>query len=424
LLDFAHAAESDPEQFLRQQADFLAGTGMVLDPSEVFGRFARLFESAGRVELRAPGSVAESERILFVANGNVPTLQLSFEKPLAPLVDRGEVSTRLLTEQQLEALRESSIDGLLNQYSPSAIVFCRYSGPSYQPIVEWARREQVPIIYHIDDDLLGVPKDIGERKFAIHNAPERRAAVTGLLNAADLVYASTPRLKAKLLGYFPRIPVVSGDVYCSGNVLRRPAPRAECRVGYMASADHAHNLEMVLPAIERLLDRHDHVRFELFGSIPVPDRLRHFGDRISTVPPVKNYGNFLNEFADSGWDIGICPLTPIDFNLMKANTKWVEYTSVGAAVVASRDTVYDECCADGCGMLADSVEEWFSALDLLVMDVDERLATVERAQVKLERDYSLARLRKQVLGVIALAHRAIRPDGLGKERKRKQEFVG
>jgi hypothetical protein len=280
------------------------------------------------------------------------------------------------------------------------------------------------VIYHIDDDLLGVPRDIGDRKFAIHNAPQRRTAVSELLNSADLVYTSTQRLKSRLLGYFPAIPVVSGDIYCSSNVLRRAATGEGCRVGYMASADHSHNLEMILPAIERLLKEHSQVRFELFGSIPVPDCLLQFGDRISTVPPVKNYGNFLNEFADSGWDIGICPLAPIDFNLMKANTKWVEYTAIGAAVVASRDTVYDECCADGCGILADTVEEWFSALDLLVTDVGERLATVERAQVKLERDYSPARLRKQVLSMIALAHRAIRPDGAGNEPKRKQEFVG
>jgi glycosyltransferase involved in cell wall biosynthesis len=185
----------------------------------------------------------------------------------------------------------------------------------------------------------------------------------------------------------------------------------------MASADHAHNLEMILPAIERLLDRNDHVRFELFGSIPVPDCLLRFGERVSTAPPIKNYGSFLKKFADSGWDIGICPLSPIGFNFMKANTKWVEYTAIGAAVVASRGTVYDDCRSDGCGILADTVEEWFSALDLLINNVDERLATVERAQAKLERDYSVARLRGQVLEVIAQAHGVVRARLSGDRRE-------
>jgi hypothetical protein len=56
------------------------------------------------MEVRPPGAAAERERILFVANANVPTLQLSFDKPLAPLVGRGEVATQLLTERELKAL--------------------------------------------------------------------------------------------------------------------------------------------------------------------------------------------------------------------------------------------------------------------------------------------------------------------------------
>jgi hypothetical protein len=179
-------------------------------------------------------------------------------------------------------------------------------------------------------------------------------------------------------------------------------------VGYTASADHAHNLEMILPAIEMLLERNPQVQFALFGSIPVPGSLKRFGDRITTAPAVADYDCFLNELAKGEWDVGICPLAPIDFNMMKANTKWVEYTAVGAAVVASRGTVYDDCCAGGCGILADSVDEWFSALNLLVNDVDERIATVQRAQAKLEQEYSIAGLREQVFNVVAQAFGALR----------------
>jgi glycosyltransferase involved in cell wall biosynthesis len=227
--------------------------------------------------------------------------------------------------------------------------------------------------------------------------------VKQLLNSADLIYASTGRLKERLQGYFPRQPIYAGEIYCSSPVLRAPNRSRARKLGYMASADHAHNLEMVLPAIERLLECNPDVRFETFGSIPLADRLKRFGDRVGSIPPVVNYDQFLNEFAEAGWDIGICPLVPIDFNLMKANTKWVEYTAAGAAVVASRGPVYDQCCDGGCGILADGVDEWFTALDLLVNNVEERVATVERAQARLAREYNMASLREQVLGVLAQA---------------------
>ena len=412
-VDFANRASKDPEPFLTVQDDFLRATGMPLAPQEVFRRYSELFRTARRMEVRPAGSVPEKERILFVVNAAVPTLQLSFQKPLASMVGRGELTTELLTEQHIRDELETSASGpealafQLDGFDPSVIIFCRYSGPGSSSIVEWARKERVPVIYHIDDDLLAVPPDIGERKFAMHNSADRTGAIRSLLTSADLVYASTERLQARLLDYYPSLPVVAGKIYCSGSVLQRPKNRPARKVGYMASADHAHNLEMVLPAIARLLDRNPEIIFELFGSIPIPGALERFGERISTAPPVADYTQFLTEFAKCEWDVGICPLTPIDFNLMKADTKWVEYTSAGAAVVASRNTVYDDCCDDGCGILADGVDEWFEALESLVHDDRLRVDMVHQAQAKLERDYNIGRLRDQVFQVIGCAREAV-----------------
>ncbi|MBC2651536.1 glycosyltransferase family protein [Novosphingobium aerophilum] len=404
-LDFATSAQADPAPYLERQQLFLKRSGMPLDPADVFARYSEIFTAANRLRLANPGAARERERILFVANGNVPTLQLSFEKPLAAAVARGELVTCLITEPELRANMETgTLDAWLSttlaSFDPTQIVFCRYSGPGGAQIIDWARAEQVPVLYHIDDDLLAIPKDIGERKHALHNAPERLEAVRLLLGAADLVYVSTEALKMRLAEQVPDAQLQAGAIYCSGNVIRRPVPGPARKVGYMASADHAHNLTMIMPAIVSLLDRNPEVVFELFGSIPCPPELERFGKRISTAPPIANYEHFLQEFARLEWDIGICPLTPIPFNLMKANTKWVEYTSAGAAVVASRGGVYDECCADGAGRLAGTTEEWLEALELLVRDEGARLAQVKHAQQKLEESYSLSQLREQVLAIL------------------------
>ena len=39
-----------------------------------------------------------AKRILFVANGFIPTLQLSFFVPLQPLIESGEIVCSVLTE--------------------------------------------------------------------------------------------------------------------------------------------------------------------------------------------------------------------------------------------------------------------------------------------------------------------------------------
>jgi hypothetical protein len=399
--DFSRAAIEDPAPFLARQHLFLERSGMPLDPAVVFARYAQIFKSANRLLKANPYAGRETARILFVANGNVPTLQLSFEKPLASKVATGEIVTRLITEPEVRAALEgeggaSALSVLLSDFDPTLIVFCRYSGPGAPQMLEWVRSEGLPVMFHIDDDLLAIPQEIGERKFALHNSPERLETIRSLLDSADLVYVSTEALQARLAEYGPKAPLRAGRIYCSGQVIRRPSPGPARKVGYMASADHAHNLAMILPAIETLLDRHSQVTFELFGSIPRPPQLARFGERVSTAPPIANYENFLEEFSHFGWDIGLCPLNPIPFNLMKANTKWVEYSCVGAAVVASRGGVYDTCCADGAGLLAGSVDEWLEALERLVLDDDTRIAQVERAQQKLRTEYNLAQLRDQV----------------------------
>jgi hypothetical protein len=286
----------------------------------------------------------------------------------------------------------------IRSFAPDIMVFCRYGGPYEDLFLEYADQEDIPTIYHIDDDLLNVPASIGEKKAMIHNAPERLFALEHLLQSCDLVYCSTQKLQQQLKTLGIRTPVRAGEIYCPGHIIAPAELRPVQRIGYMASADHAQNLEMMLPAIIEILRRHPTLEFELFGSIPTPPELAQFHERVTRSPPVTNYGRFLEEFAKREWDIGICPLRPIHFNMMKANTKWVEYTSIGAAVVASADTVYNGCVSNGCGFLAKDIAEWLVAFEML-LDPELRYARVKTAQYKLRQDYTINRLLEQVIDV-------------------------
>jgi glycosyltransferase involved in cell wall biosynthesis len=357
---------------------------------------------------RAKTRSREKERILFIANDYGPTLQLSFIKPLAPILESGELTIDVATVGQMKlnskvgALTHSKdkwIADRLNNFKPTLLVFSRYNGPSIELIMKWAREARVPVLFHIDDDLLSVPREIGLEKYAYHNEPGKLAALRHLLDNSDLVYASTPRLKERFEALDTKAPIVAGEIYCSGRIIVPASERPVRKIGYMASADHAHNLEMILPAIVQLLRRNPNVKFELFGSIPKLEALEKFGDRIVKTRPVADYETFLEKLAKLEWDIGICPLTRINFNLMKANTKWVEYTSVGTAVIASRGTAYDDCCANGCGILATTPAEWLAAFEKLINDPHERFEQVRRAQARLVQEYSVDRLRAQVLDI-------------------------
>ncbi|WP_164738547.1 glycosyltransferase family protein [Aquabacter cavernae] len=361
-------------------------------------------------EVRAKKEPRLTRRVMFISPSFLPTLQIFFVKPLADVVAAGELHYALLAEDHLKQNKltpPQALDYFINgltDFEPDLIVFCRYGGPHVDAMIDWARIHNIPILFHIDDDLLNVPLEFGAQKHAYHNGPRRLATLRTLLNKADLVYCSTENLKSRMVELGAKAPIISGAICGSGTIIAPAELRPVTRVGYMGF-DHAHDLEMVLPPFVQVLRRHPHLTFELFGSIPKPAELEEFGDRIVIVPPVRNYAEFLDAFAARKWDIGICPLVRTTFNLVKANTKWVEYTSVGAAVVASRGTVYDECCADGCGLLAETPDEWFAALDSLAGDPAARFAQVQRAQNKVVNAYSPDMLRQQVLDIFAETQR-------------------
>ena len=350
-------------------------------------------------------------RVLFVANAFIPTLQLSFLKPLRPLVEADAVVTELLTEQQMKEafgkeLRGDAADAWslkkVAAFRPDLIVFCRYSGPHVESLLRHARKRGIATIFHVDDDLQNVPREIGQAKYEFHNHPTRLSAVQALLDGTDLVYCSTLALLRRLRdrGLEERRSM-AGRIYCSGEALAGPPQGQPLKIGYMGF-DHAHDFQLALPALVRVLDDHADVRFELFGSIPRPPELERFGDRVTTLPPVPDYQQFMATFASLGWAIGICPLADTPFNEVKANTKWVEYTSVGAAVVATKGAVYDDCCADGCGLLVENDEAaWTAALQSVVRSPQKPQALVHAAQQRLEERYSPAALRQQVLQVFA-----------------------
>lgn len=385
------------------------------------GRMRRAFARAtGRVPVQrfaSPRSPAGALRVMYVANSFIPTLQRSFVKPLQTLVDKGEVAAELLSEQQMKDLFGKSVRSEQAQtwvrkriadFQPDILLFCRYSGPQVEMMLDIAREEGIATILHIDDDLLNVPKEIGQAKYEFHNHPARLATVRTLLARADLVYCSTAGLLERMRAQCLDQRGIVGNIYCSGEVLS-PAPQTgPLKIGYMGF-DHAHDFQLALPSLVRVLDEHPQVQFELFGSIPKPAELERFGRRVTVIPPVPDYQQFMAKFASLGWAIGICPLADTPFNAVKANTKWVEYTAIGAAVIATAGTVYDDCCSQGCGVLVDGEAGWYEAIDGLVRDAGERTRLVQRAQDRLRSDYSVDALRKQVMAVFSRARHASQP---------------
>jgi glycosyltransferase involved in cell wall biosynthesis len=182
----------------------------------------------------------------------------------------------------------------------------------------------------------------------------------------------------------------------------RAEKRPVRKIGYMGF-DKTRDLNLILPQLIQFLDERPDITFELMGSFLLPEELLGLGDRVKLLEPVRPYSAFLEYFATLGWDIGLAPLGDTPFNRVKTNTKWVEYTMAGAAVIATADMAYDECCADDCGVLVTNPDNWLQALRTLSANEEERYRIAANAQRKLVDLYSPEKLRRQVLSTFEQA---------------------
>jgi len=297
------------------------------------------------------------------------------------------------------------LEDLLPAAVPDVLVLSRLTSARGADLVDWARARNVPLVFHIDDDLLDVPAELGQEKSAHYRDPARLMHLRHNMDASDLVYASTGPLAERLRGHGITSPILPGRIYCSVDAgsIREPMPTSSPTIGYMGTGGHAGDLSLVLPVIEQLMDAMPSLRFELFGSIPTPDGLTRFGARVRHHPPVRDYDQFVARLRAMGWWIGIAPLEDHPFNRCKADTKWVEYSLAGMAVVASDLPVYHRACADGAGFLARTQDDWMRHLMRLLSEPALRSATIATAHRRLAADYAHAALRRQALEVFAAA---------------------
>ena len=299
---------------------------------------------------------------------------------------------------------------------PDVVVLSRCTADAAPGLIASARAVGAAVVAHLDDDLLAVPAALGASKHAHYSDPARLEVLRFTLCESDLVYASTRSLADRLRQHDVRTPIAAGDIYCSAGrgLTAARLPSTGPVIGYMATGGHGGDLELVLPAIKRLLTDVPDLRFETLGTIRPPEDLRAFGARAAHYPGVANYEKFLEKLSDLGWWIGIAPLVDTPFNRCKADTKWVEYASCGIPAIASDLPVYHKACAAGAGALAATTAEWEHHLRALLANRSARDDMAALAADRLDRNYAPSILTAQVLNILNQAmqrsHRRIQTE--------------
>jgi len=97
------------------------------------------------------------------------------------------------------------------------------------------------------------------------------------------------------------------------------------------------------------------------------------------------YADFARRSSEIHCDLMIAPLRNNLFNNSKSSIKFFEYTSLGVPGIYGRVPPYKSVVTHGeNGLLADSVEEWETALVRLIEDPQERYRLAQAATITLK----------------------------------------
>jgi glycosyltransferase involved in cell wall biosynthesis len=268
-----------------------------------------------------------------------------------------------------------------------------------------------PVIFDMDDAIYSVPSSIyrAESKsmrgwarrgvrVALRGRPDyagRYRPLVEMLKRVHAVSAGNPHLARFASQYCSSVAVVPTVVDVTNFPVKQHADRNAVTIGWYGSPDNHWYLNIVAPSFRRLREVFaERVRFSLISSEPYEAP----GLTFDWIPWHKE-----TELDDLlSFDIGIMPLSDDEWARGKSGNKALYYMASGIPPVVSPVGVNAEIVQHGQnGLCAQTDDEWFSALCLLVDSAETRSRLGINARESIVRNYSRATAAAKLANLVA-----------------------
>lgn len=267
------------------------------------------------------------------------------------------------------------------------------------------------IVAEIDDQILSTADYNPAATFYAPGSKFRELAVEQF-RAADAILTSTNYLAQTYSELNPNVQVIpnSLDFKIWDRVQKKP--HKGIRIGWMGGASHGEDLRIIEPVVKNILAKYKNVRFCFVHG--APDFLKGIRgvECVSKFSRIDKYPGFI---GGRGFDIGIAPLVDNAFNRGKSNLRWLEYAGMRVPCVASNVGHFKETLRPGVdALLADTPEEFQTALEVLINDKSRRRqignAAYERARKDFNIDHNVHKLEAILRGIVEAGPR-VEPAG-------------
>ena len=272
------------------------------------------------------------------------------------------------------------------------------NSPSVERFIKHARQLGKRVIYDTDDLVFDERPD-RLPPFTRHYSPKalrwhRDFAYRNgrALELSDAAIVSTERLRDSILDLFPEKPV-----YLHRNAASRRfvelvdtiratyvKPKSDVvRIAYVSgSKTHQDDFAECVRPLRRLLQAYPHVRLMAVGHIDIPAEVKDLAAQVEAVPPVPWYQVPL---CYGMVDINLAPLELNNlFTESKSELKYFEPALMEIPTAASDIAPFRVGITQGeTGFLCANEDQWYDALERLVLDADlrARIGRAARADV-------------------------------------------
>jgi O-antigen biosynthesis protein len=256
------------------------------------------------------------------------------------------------------------------------------------------------VIWDVDDDYWAVDPHNPSRLVSNVNKDQYE----DLIRNCDAVTTPSSVLAKKIRKISKKPVYFCPNAIDFDDYKERPHEHEELIIGYMGAASHWKDLQIIIPVLEKLYEKHDFT-FVIYGMTGEPlEAAMYSYQRMlnSGLQPEQNdYYNEALSFYDklkglkmihipfyppeihpsalsrADFDIGLAPLEDTEFNRGKSNIKFYEYASVGTVTLASDVLPYKE---EVTYRAKNTFDDWYKKLEKLIVDKEFRAKLLKEQQ--------------------------------------------
>jgi len=225
----------------------------------------------------------------------------------------------------------------------------------------------------------------GQRIFNIERNINHRDMFRLNFKKSDLVTCTTENLRTEFLKINPSVAVLPNVIdpafFPSGQEL----VKKEVRIGWQGGCSHYEDLYMIKDAVKEITDKYNNVKFVFFGDMRFQGLFSKCNPKKLEWNPWVSHNCYPYKLTLMNIDIGLCPLVDNQFNRNKSAIKWMEYSMVGAATIASDIPPYSPVIEQGRdGFLVPGEEKtlWVEAIEELIENESLRNHLAQNAKEK------------------------------------------